>query len=224
MHNTMYQYYDAIQPPETLLPQLLAMEPEPRRETTPWRVVIPAAACLALAAAAAGLLLPQRQAESVSLSQPTPQTIHQTAAPDTAEKTAPEIGQTPGLATGEAPYVPPAETKTPDVSSGSGACWPAIVKGDYVHTEQGDYLVFTDVETGASETYDITAELQDGYYHGHIQHPLIKPEVTLRVHDGTYDLEYEDIRDLGDDAEGIPMDENGVLYDVDEKGTRLVID
>lgn len=293
MNKTMYQYYDAIQPPETLLPRLLTMEPEPRRETMPWRVVVPTAACLALMAVAAGLLLSPKQAEPVSLSHPTPQTIQQTSAPDTAETTAPEVGQTPEL-TAEAQWpsideciyehtddgdfltlvihgaedtasetiditgqlvdgqyvghtqlagideiiyltvfedgsyavrfegIPREPQKIPEMSSSSKELWPAIVKGEYVHTEQGDYLVFTDVETGVSETYDITAELRDGYYHGYIQHPLIKPEVTLRVHDGTYDLEYADIRDdLDNDAEGTPINENGIPCDVDENGNPL---
>ena len=236
MYNTMYQYYDAIQPPETLLPRLLAMEPEPRRTPTPWRVVVPTAACLALMAVAAGLLLPPKQAEPVSLSQPTPQIIQQTAAPDAAETPAPEVEQTPELTSEvpwtETPTAPPMEPEAPEVSSSSEAMWPSIVKGEYVHTEQGDYLVFTDVETGVSETYDITAEMKDGYYHGYIQHPLIKPEVTLRVYDdpnAQYELEFEDIREyLDDDAEGIPIDdngnpvdENGVPYDVDENGNPL---
>ena len=111
MYKTMYQYYDAIQPPETLLPRLLAMEPESRRTSTPWRVVGPAA-CLALAAVAAGLL-PPKQAEPASLSQPTHQVIQQTAAPDTADTSAPVDEPTPELtAEGQWPEptaAPPAE-------------------------------------------------------------------------------------------------------------------
>lgn len=208
MYNTMYQYYDAIQPPETLLPQLLAMEPEPRRAATPWRVVVPAAACLALAAVAAGLLLPPKQTDPVSLGQPTHQVVQQTAAPetpDTAEmdtpeteqKQVPEIDQQPVLETGEA--------QLPQMDS------------YYEHNEDGDYLtlVIAGATYSNSETIDITGQLVDGQYVGHTHFRGIDEIIYLTVYeDGSYEVQFE----------AIPCAPQEIPGEVDEKGTRLVID
>ncbi len=83
------------------------------------------------------------------------------------------------------------------VSSGSEAVHEPPYRAEYVHNDEGDFLVFTPLlpsDPNGPETLDITGELEDGHYAADVPGLLAaqKRRVELTVYpDGSYDLYWE---------------------------------
>lgn len=119
--------------------------------------------------------------------------------PSVSEQTAAPV---PEIETGSASeYQPEAGVS----SEGSDALYPPATVGEYVHTEDGDFIILSEnpprYDGPYTRTIDITEKLQDGQYSGVTLFAGAPQKIHLQVlDDGSYDLSFEwapkDWRDL----------------------------
>ena len=94
----------------------------------------------------------------------------------------------------QAAIVPEADES---VSSGCEAVHEPPHSAEYVHNDEGDFLIFTPLlpsDPNGPEVLDITGQLEDGHYAADVPGLLAaqKRHVELTVHDdGSYDLYWE---------------------------------
>lgn len=167
---------------------------ETRGRAVPWRAIGATAAVLAVALGSVWV-------SQMALRRPenTPQTL------STPTVSAPPSMQPSALPSAEAALSEPEPIRTETVpepveeSSGSSGetCHEPPYRAEYVHSDDGDFLVFTPLlpsDPNGPVTLDITGQLENGHYAARVPSLLAAQEryVELTVHeDGSYDLYWE---------------------------------
>lgn len=176
-----------------------AAEPEkPRTIPRLLTAVGVTAAALLVAFGVAKWLAPSGTESALQLA-PTPTAAVIT--PSVSEQTAVPV---PEGETGSASVYTP-ETETGVSSESSDALYPPATVGEYVHTEDGDFIILSEnpprYDGPYTRTIDITEKLQNGQYSGITLFAGAPQKIHLQVlGDGSYDLSFEwapkDWRDL----------------------------
>ena len=160
----------------------------------PWRAIGAAAAVLAVAFGS--VWVSQRMTQPQEIAPQSLSTPIVTASPSAQPTAAAEA------ALSETEYRLPEQTVTaPEAEESTGtsseACHEPPYSAEYVHNDEGDFLIFTPLlpsDPNGPEVLDITGQLEDGHYAADVPGLLAaqKRHVELTVHDdGSYDLYWE---------------------------------
>ena len=179
---------------ENIDEQYIQEAAEADRHGLPWKAIGAAAAVLAVAVGSVWvsqqvLRPPETAPQTLSTPIVTAEPSAQPTASAEAALSAPEQSLPEQAAT-----TPAADEA---VSSGSEAVHEPPYRAEYVHNDEGDFLVFTPLlpsDPNGPETLDITGELEDGHYAADVPGLLAaqKRRVELTVYpDGSYDLYWE---------------------------------